>query len=338
MVRNGLFVGRLADHSNPESILGSVAGESSDYFSIMSDAFVGDAVVIDVPAGMVIEKPIVVGERARGEGSAVFPRLIVRMGADSEAAVVQHQGTGVGAVFVVPVTELDVGPAARLHFLNLQMLSASATQLGTIVASVEQDATASIGVAGLGGRYSRLQLDCRLEGRGATGNLLAMYYGENEQILDFQTTQDHVAPNTTSRLLVKGALAGRSQAIASGTIRMRPDAGGSSAVQSNHSLKLDEHTRTDSAPRLEIENSDVRCGQTSTVSPIDPDHLFYLESRGIPSEAAEHLIVTGFFADVLDHLPVNAGQEVVAGVVAAKNGRHQRGSASAADEAKDGVS
>ncbi len=323
LAQNGLFVGRLADHPDPEGLLGSVAGESKDYFAVLSDAFVGDAVVIDVPAGMVVESPIVVGERSRGEGAASFPRLVVRLGADSEASVVQHQSTGVGPVLAVPVTELDVGPAARLRLLNIQVMGSSATQLGTIVARAAQDATVTVGAAGLGGGYSRLRLDCRLEGRGADGNLLALYYGETGQTLDFRTLQDHAAPNTTSNLLFKGALAGDARSIYTGMIQVRPDAAGTNAYQTNRNIKLSKEAWAESVPNLEIENSDVRCSHASTVSPIDEEQLFYLESRGVPSETAERLIVAGFFRDVLEQLPVEDGYSVIEEIIAAKQDRHQ---------------
>lgn len=321
--QRGLFVGRLVDHPDAGTILGSVAGESTDYFSVLSDAFMGDAVLIDVPAGLVVEKPIVVGERVRGDGSAVFPRLIVRMGADSQASVVQHQSAGVGEVFAAPLTELDVGPAARLEFLNIQVMTASATQLGSLIARAGQDATVTVGAAGLGGGYSRLRLDCRLEGSGSTGNLLAMYYGESGQTLDFRTLQDHAAPHTTSNLLFKGALAGDARSIYTGMIRVRPEANGTNAFQTNRNIKLSEQAWAESVPNLEIENSDVRCSHASTVSPIDEEQLFYLESRGVPSETAERLIVRGFFADVLDQLPVGDGHPVIDEVVVSKQDRHQ---------------
>ena len=321
--QQGLFVGRLVDHPDAATLLGSVAGDSADYFSVLSDGFMGDAVLVDVPAGLVVEKPIVVGERVRGDGSAAFPRLFVRMGADSQASVVQHQSAGTGEVFAALITELDVADAARLEFLSIQVLSASTTQIGTLVARAGKDATVTVGAAGLGGGYSRLRVDCRLEGSGATGNLLALYYGESEQTLDFRTLQDHAAPHTTSNLLFKGALAGDARSVYTGMIRVRPEANGTNAFQTNRNIKLSEHAWAESVPNLEIETNDVRCSHASTVSPIDEEQLFYLESRGVPSETAERLIVRGFFADVLGQLPVSDGHSIIDDVIAAKQDRHQ---------------
>jgi Fe-S cluster assembly protein SufD len=83
-------------------------------------------------------------------------------------------------------------------------------------------------------------------------------------------------------------------------------------VQTNRVVKLSDHTWAESVPNLEIENNDVRCSHASAVGPVDPDQRFYLESRGVPTRAAERLIVGGFFDDALDHFPVSEANGYVA--------------------------
>ena len=146
--------------------------------------------------------------------------------------------------------------------------------------------------------------DARLEGRGASGNQLAAYFGEAQQMHDFRTLQDHAAPKTTSDLLFKGAVGGRSRSVYSGLIRVRKEAPGTTAFQTNRNLKLSEGTWADSVPNLEIDTNDVRCSHASAVGPVDSEQRFYLESRGVPPERAEELIVNGFFSEVLERLPV----------------------------------
>src|SRR4029450_11788472 len=121
---------------------------------------------------------------------------------------------------------------------------------------------------------------------------------------DFRTLQDHAAPKTTSDLLFKGAVEDHARSVYTGLIRVRKDAPGTNAFQTNRNLKLSEGAWADSVPNLEIENNDVRCSHASAVGPIDADQRFYLESRGIPTQIAERLIVLGFFDEVLDQLPV----------------------------------
>ena len=136
------------------------------------------------------------------------------------------------------------------------------------------------------------------------GDLLAIYFGEGDQTLDFRTFQDHAAPDTTSTLLFKGAVGGTSRSIYTGLIKVRPEARGTNAFQTNRTIKLSEHAWAESVPNLEIENNDVHCSHASTVGPIDEDQRFYLESRGVPPEVAEQLVVAGFYDEVLSRLPV----------------------------------
>jgi Fe-S cluster assembly protein SufD len=121
---------------------------------------------------------------------------------------------------------------------------------------------------------------------------------------DFRTLQDHIAPKTHSDLLFKGAVQNRARSVYTGLIRIRHDAKGSAAFQTNRNLTLSHGAWAESVPNLEIETNDVKCSHASTVGPIDDEQRFYLESRGIPPEVAERLVVLGFFDEVLDQLPV----------------------------------
>jgi len=188
----------------------------------------------------------------------------------------------------------------------VQDLGRRVWQIGSLVGDVAAEATLSAAVAALGGDYARLRLDCRLSGRGATGNLASVYFGDDDQTLDLRTFQEHMAPDTTSNLLFKGAVAERSHSVYTGLIRIHPDGRGSNAFQTNRNLKLSDEAWAESVPNLEIENNEVHCSHASTVGPVDPDQRFYLESRGVPTEIADRLVVAGFFDEVLDALPVPA--------------------------------
>jgi Fe-S cluster assembly protein SufD len=204
---------------------------------------------------------------------------------------------------VIPVTEVAVGPAARVSSVVLQDLDAAAWQLAGQTSTVGVEASFTSAVAAFGGEYARLRTDCRLTGRGASGTLLAAYLGTSDQMLDFRTFQDHAAPDTTSELLFKGALGDSSRSVYTGLITVRPEGRGTNAFQTNRNLKLSEDAWAESVPNLEIENNDVHCSHASTVGPVDQEQRFYLESRGVPPQTAERLIVAGFFDEVLERLP-----------------------------------
>jgi Fe-S cluster assembly protein SufD len=137
-------------------------------------------------------------------------------------------------------------------------------------------------------------------------------------MLDFRTFQDHAAPDTTSNLLFKGAVGGHSRSVYTGLIRVRKNARGTNAFQTNRNIKLSEGAWAESVPNLEIENNDVRCSHASAVGPIDEDQRFYLESRGVPTPVAERLVVTGFFDEVLSRLPVPGAAAALRDLVADK--------------------
>jgi len=301
----GVHIGSLFDHPDGESMIGDVADGAPDYFTHLNDAFTPDPVLVHVPRGVDIDRPIVISNHSSGDGSAVFPRLIVKLDENASATVLDRHTSDVGhELLVCPVAEFDVSDGARLGYLNIQQLSESAWQISSQLARVGRDANLTAATAGLGGAYARTRADTRLIGRGAHGDLQALYFGDRDQFLDFRTYQDHVAPDTSSNLLYKGVLGGRSRSVYTGLIRVRPGARGTNAFQTNRNLKLGPDAWAESVPNLEIENNDVKCSHASSVSPVDEDQRFYLESRGVTTADAERLIVGGFLDEVLQALPV----------------------------------
>jgi len=300
----GVQLGRVVDLVGAEELIGSVATEAHDVFGLLNDAFSVDPVALVVPRGVVVDQPVVVIDWVDQDGIATFPRLIVRIGEDAEAEVLEYKGGGAVRALTVPITELDVAQAGRLRYLDVQLRGPDTWQIGTQVSSVGQDANLVAAQAALGGDYARTRADCKLVGRGASGDLVAVYLGEGSQTLDFRTFQDHAAPDTTSNLLFKGAVGGHSRSVYTGLIRVRPEGRGTNAFQTNRTIKLSEHAWAESVPNLEIENNDVHCSHASTVGPIDEDQRFYLESRGVPPQVAERLVVEGFLFEALSQMPM----------------------------------
>lgn len=324
LAEKGITVGRLSDVADGADLLGSVAGPV-DAFVNLATAFVDDGVVVRVPARVVVDHPILVlhwvDEGAAG--SALFPRLVVQAGESAQVTVLDHIGSPPGVTaLVAPVVELTAGDNAHVGYLAIQELGHEAWQVGYHASQVGADATLTSSIVALGGSYARVRTDSKLTGRGGTSHLLAAYFGDGEQMHDFRTLQDHVAPRTTSRLLFKGAVEDDSHAVYSGLIRVRKGAAGTDAEQTNRNLVLAGGARADSVPNLEIEENDVRCTHASAVGPVDEDQRYYLEARGVPPEVAERLIVLGFFDDVVahTHAPVPSLRPLLRAAVAAKLG------------------
>jgi Fe-S cluster assembly protein SufD len=292
--------------------------EVDDVFVTLNAAFSRQPLVLDVPAGVVVEKPIVVANWIDTDGVAVFPRLVVRAGEQSQVTVLDHTGSPDIDALVVPVTELRVQQAANVRHLCVQDLGARVWQLGYAVSQVERDGFLESAAVALGGDYARLRTDARVVGQGATSNLLAVYFGVGTQVHDFRTMQDHHAPKTTSDLLFKGAVGGTATSVYTGLIRVRPGARGTNAFQTNRNLVLSEGAHAESVPNLEIEENDVKCSHASAIGPVDEEQRYYLESRGIPTKVAERLIVLGFFDEIIERTAVPALRPILRDAVATK--------------------
>jgi len=298
----GVSVGELSALDEPEELLAH-HGEV-DVFGELNDAFATDTVVVRVPKGVAVDRPIVVAHWFGTDGGSAFPRTVVRAGEASQVTVVECMASPDVEGFVVPIVDVGVGEAANVRYLGVQQLGSRVWQIAHQTSTVQRDATLQAANVVLGGDYARVRTDSRLEGQGGTSNLLAVYFGDGTQMHDFRTLQDHVGPKTTSDLLFKGAVGGQARGVYSGLIRVRPGARGTNAFQTNRNLVLSEGAHADSVPNLEIEENDVKCSHASAVGPVEEEQRYYLESRGVPPKAADRLIVLGFFDDILGRTPV----------------------------------
>ena len=287
-------------------------------FDHLHQAFSPGAVVITAPAGLAVDKPIVVVSHHATAGGAGFPHIVVDVGANAELSVVEWQTSVDDVGLSVPIVELDVAAAARLNYLTVQVTGRAFWNLARQYSDVGSQATLTSGIAAFGGRYARTRTDSHLSGRGSTANLMTVYYGDGDQVHDFRTFQHHDARDTRSDLLFKGAQDDSSGAIYTGLIHIHPDGAGTNAVQTNRNIKLSDDAWAWSVPNLEIENNDVRCAHASTVSPVDDDQRFYLGARGVPPGPADRLIVAGFFNEVIARMPVASVRPELQRLIAAK--------------------
>ena len=311
-----LPAGVLVDLATLDSYPVLVDGDAPDLFADLNVAFAAPT-VIRVPAGMTIATPIVVTHHAPVAKSAVFPRLVIDVGEDADVTVVERF-TSEDDALVVPVVQVRAAQAARVKYLGVNELSTRAWQIGHQQAVGDADSTTLLSTVALGGHYARVRTEARLRGRGGHTKQVALYFAGGEQMHDFRTIQDHHAPHTSSDLLFKGAVQEEAASVYTGLIKVRPDARGTNAFQTNRNLTLGDNADAKSVPNLEIETNDVRCSHASTVGPIDPEHRFYLESRGVPPEVGNRLIVLGFFDEVLAQLPVPQVAAELRAAVAAK--------------------
>ncbi len=279
----------------------TAAAAIDPYFDELNEAYC-TPVVLCIPAGRVVETPIIV-DHTVADGQIVFPRLVVEAGADSECTIIERFTSADGIVAsMVPVVDLRVGPAARVRYLAINELGRSTSLIGHQRATGDRDSTTSLGTVSLGGSYARFRTDASADGSGAHTEQIALYFADGEQMHDFRTIQQHIAPKTSADLLFKGAVNDTAHSVYTGLIKIGPEARGTSAYQTNRNLTLSRGAWAESVPNLEIETNDVKCSHASTVGPIDAEQVFYLESRGVPPLQAQRLILAGYFGEVFDRL------------------------------------
>jgi len=270
-------------------------------------AFATDGVLIDVPKGMVMTDPLIVEIQGVTAESASFPHVVVRVGENAEASVLVVYRSADGArLLMVPEIDLEVAAGGRLRYLAVQSLDHAATSVVHQRVTLGRDATARIGEVGLGAKLGRLDLGVRLTGDGSSSEVLGLYFGEGEQTLDYRMVITHEGKSTTSDVFLKGAVEDDAQSVFTGLLRIEKDARGTSTFETNRNLVLSENAKAQSVPNLEILCNDVVCGHASSVGPLEGEHLYYLQSRGLTRQRAERLLIRGFFQEVIDRLPIEA--------------------------------
>jgi len=158
-------------------------------------------------------------------------------------------------------------------------------------------------------------METKLAGPGSEARVTGGYAGAGSQHLDYDTTQEHAAPNTTSDLAFRGILADRSTSVWRGMIRVDPGAQGTDAFQESRNLLLSHEAHADAIPGLEIEANDVRCTHAAAVAQIDREQIYYLTSRGLPLEAAKGLIIEGFLQALVERLAPGPVREEISGAL-----------------------
>ncbi len=307
----GVVVADLADAASEyadlvQEHLGSVVKPDWSKFAAMNAAQWSAGVLVHVPRGVRLEKPIRVARWLTRDGLAVFPRTLVVAEPGSHVALVEEFAS---PDFDAPalscgVVEIIARDSAEVQHVALQRWGRGVRHLSMQRTRAERDADLDTLVVNLGASVARVDLAASLEGPGARSDMLGLYFGRDSQHFDHNTRQDHVAPNAASDLLYKGALYDSSRAIFRGIIRVHPKAQGTDAYQTNRNLLLSGNARADSLPNLEIEADDVRCSHGATVGQLNEDEIFYLMTRGLDRTQAERLVVFGFFGEVLDRLPL----------------------------------
>jgi Fe-S cluster assembly protein SufD len=262
-----------------------------------------DALVVSVARNAVVETPVVVGVRGRGADGASYGHTVVEVGDGAEVTVVLDH---TGAATLSDNVEISVGANASLTFVTVQDFDRGSVHLQHQRTRLAADARLLHVAVSLGGDLVRQHTTIEYTGRGGDAEALGIYFADAGQHLEHRLLADHSVSDCRSNVVYRGALQGDdAHTVWVGDVVIRAAATGTDTYEINRNLLLSDGARADSVPNLEIETGEIAgAGHASATGRFDDEQLFYLMARGIPAEEARRLVVRGFFAELLNRIPV----------------------------------
>jgi Fe-S cluster assembly protein SufD len=289
-----------------------------DKFALENLARWQHGLLVRVPRGVELSKPLYV--QVTSSGGSLYWRMVVHAEEGARFTLIEDLSSAGDDVvaYTNAVVELFVDARAKIEYVSLQNLSKETWHFGRHKALLQRDSELDWVLGGFGSKRGKVWIENDLVGEGATSRVTGAYFADGDQHLDYDTFQEHAAPNTESDFAFKGALRERATAVWRGMIRVEENAQKTNAYQENRNLLLSDKAHADSIPGLEIMANDVRCTHGATLGKVNREELFYLMARGLSRAEAERLIVRGFFQDVLDRIELEPVREALGAALEAR--------------------
>ena len=311
-------IGRTAARARPGSL------PEDDRLAQLTRAGWNHGVVLRIPAGVKIDKPIVLRWAVGAPDRALITRTIIELGDGAEATILEElvpsgaEVDGRPSLFTGTL-EVTLGAGAKLAVSSVQELPTSVVAFQNRNAVIGEGATLHWALAQLGSRLVRSRVDNRLEGDRSSVEQVEIVFGGTDQLFDLTSYTRHLGRDTTGNLLSKGALMDKARSYLKGMIVIEKTAVGTDSYLGEFGMNLSKQTRSVAIPSLEIDQPDCRrAAHASSVGPIDESQLFYLESRGIPPDEARKFIVLGFLEPVVARVPLVEAQDRLRDLLEAK--------------------
>jgi Fe-S cluster assembly protein SufD len=309
---DGMWVGTVAGilREAPEFVethLARLVGFETDPFAAVNTAYLQHGAVIVAPRDSRAERPVHLLFVSTQPDRASYPRVLVVADRGAELTFLEdYVSLAEGAYFVNGVTEIAAGENAGVRHVRVQRDSERAFHIATCGISLARDARYVAQSISFGGRISRLNHNVRQDGEGTDCEIDGLALIAGRQLADTHSAIDHARPNGRSRQLHKCIVDGAAHAVFNGRIIVQRGAQRTDSAQSSRNLLLTGKAHVDTKPQLEILADDVKCAHGATVGQLDPDHIFYLRSRGLNEAAARNLLTYAFAAEIVDRIPVGS--------------------------------
>jgi Fe-S cluster assembly protein SufB len=295
-----------------QEYFGTIIPPNDNKFAALNSAVWSGGSFIYVPPGVHVEEPLQAYFRINAESMGQFERTLIIV---DEGAFCHYVEGCSAPVYTndslhAAVVEVIIKEGGRCRYTTIQNWSNNVLNLVTKRAAAYKNATMEWVDGNLGSGLTMKYPAVWLMEEGAHGEVLSIAFANTGQVLDAGAKMVHVAPNTTSLITSKSISKGGGRAMYRGLVRVEEGAEGSKAFVRCDALLLDEDSRSDTYPYMEIEESNIDIGHEATVSKVGEDQLFYLMSRGLTEEQATAMVVAGFIEPIVKELPMEYAVEM----------------------------
>ena len=324
----GVTLVRFADADDAQSqriqsLLGTAVRNDQHLFANLNDATLADGLFLEIAAGATLEQPlhIVHSTTHREPAFSVSQRLLVAVGDNGSASVIEHFQGESPAAFTNGITELLLGSGARLSHCRLHLEQGGAMHVGGVHAVLERDSTLDSFHLALGSDLKRVDLVVEYAGPGAHCDLNGIYLLRGSEHVDYHSCIEHAVPHCTTDEVFRGIIGDEARAVFNGRIHIHPDAQKTRAELSNKNLLTSTSAEINTKPELEIYADDVQCAHGATVAQLDEGMLHYLRTRGVARDEAEVMLSYGFINELVEALDNQALKDFLHPILAQRLSR-----------------
>jgi Fe-S cluster assembly protein SufD len=301
--------------------LGSLTDNNTEALSALNTALSETGVVIKIKANKTFEEPIVIQNiiDSRSSSQVVNLKNLIVADPNSEAKIVEiFYSTGSDLCFENVVTEIEVQEDARLDYYKIQQQSNATYHVGTTQVLQHKKSYFYAGTISLSGLFIRNNLNIVLDGEYIESHMYGLYIPTGNEHIDNHSLVDHTKPNCESNELYKGILSDKSTGVFNGKIFVRQDAQKTNAYQNCRNVITSDSATMNTKPQLEIWADDVKCSHGTTTGKLNQDHIFYMQSRGIPKSEAVKLQLVAFAEDVVSQIKIEELRNILDALIEEK--------------------
>ena len=289
----------------------------------LNTSYTKEGAYIYIPKGVCPEDPVQIMHISTGNQESIWlqPRNLIIADKNSKVEIIErHQSLKDHSVVTNSLTEIYAEKNAFIDYYKIQNDLNTATLIDNTFISQQRDSNVSVHTFSFGGKLTRNNLNFYQKGENIQSTLKGITILESNQHVDHNTLVNHEQPNCESHQDYKGIFSDRSVGVFNGKIMVKKTAQKTNAFQQNNNILIDNNSKVNTKPQLEIFADDVKCSHGCTIGQLDEEALFYLRSRGIPKKEAKALMTYAFANNVLETVQLPSLKKRINGQIAKKLG------------------